>query len=284
MMRQDRFAKKELGQNFLTNTEVRHRIVDNAGDIRGKNVLEIGPGLGFLTTELLDQGANLTAIEFDPRAVEILTKQLGKRSNFNLMHGDILRHNLDELYQDQPYAVIANIPYHITSPILRKLMAETANQAEFALLMVQKEVGEKICQQKQLPRLTGHPDDEIKIAPVKKFKRSILSLSVEVFAETTYCFTVPRTDFEPAPKVDSAIIKLVTRKNPLIPKEDQADFFTVVNAGFAQKRKKIGNHIGSFFGIESNLLLGDIDPHARAETLEIEDWKVITQNFQKHVK
>lgn len=254
------FAKKELGQNFLNNPIVRENILKEAGNLKEKNILEIGPGLGFLTTKLLQESAHLTAIEFDERAVRILNKDFGNQENFHLIHGDILIYDLDELFEQKKYSIIANIPYNITGPIFRKVLSKIKNKPEFTIFMVQKEVGKKVCN------------------PVK---RSILSISVEIYAETKYCFTVTRENFTPIPKVDSAIIRFDIRKEPLVPEEMQQDFFTVVNAGFSQKRKKIGNFIGKFFGLASADLLGTIDRERRAETLNIEDWIQITKNFRK---
>lgn len=238
-------------------------ILAEAGDLINKNVLEIGPGLGFLTEGLLDKQGLVTALEIDPRAIKILEKRWHDNERFKLLPVSILDFDLDAYWHEKPYVVIANIPYHITNPILKKLLSQTQNRPEFSLLMVQKEVGEKIC-----------------ITQKKKQKRSILSLSVEIFAEPKYCFTVLRDNFNPAPRVDSAIIKLTTRPKPLVGPDDEVDFFTVVNAGFSQKRKKLGNHIGTFFGVESNKLLGSIDPNRRAETLDVNDWITIMQHFQ----
>jgi len=133
---------------------------------------------------------------------------------------------------------------------------------------VQKEVAEKI--------------SRTKAGKEKIIKgRSILSIAVEIFAEVENCFVVDRTMFSPAPRVDSAIIKLKSREKSLVPPELEKDFFTVVRAGFAEKRKKLGNHLGKFFGCNSCDLLGKIDGDKRAEVLEIAEWIEIAQNFQK---
>ena len=143
------FAKKSLGQNFLQSPEIRDKILEEAGDLVHKNILEIGPGLGFLTTKLLAAKANLTAVELDERAAETLRRDFGHKPNFQLITGDILKQDLESLFtkegQPQPYAIIANIPYNITAPILKKMLAETSHKPDFALLMVQKEVADKIC-------------------------------------------------------------------------------------------------------------------------------------------
>lgn len=297
MKDQSKFAKKNLGQNFLISTDVRAHILKEAGDLKGKKVLEIGPGLGFLTEELLKASAILTAIELDERAFKILQKQFGTYENFTLLNQDILQTDLDNLFKKAPYCVIANIPYNITNPIIRKLLEKTQNKPDFALLMVQKEVAQKICDpvSQAQPKETqdsgtdqpfGVPLRGVSQASQKraKSKRSILSIAVEVYAEAKYCFTVGRELFEPAPRVDSAIMKLTVLENPLITPEQQRDFFTVVNAGFSEKRKKIGNVLGKFFGVPSDKLLASIDANRRAETLTINEWLEVTDNFSKVIK
>lgn len=262
-----KFAKKDLGQNFLQSKEVREKILHEAGDIQGKHVLEIGPGLGFLTEALLDAGAKLTAVEFDERAVRFLTNKYSNYPNFTLIEGSILDMDLDEIFGDESWQTIANIPYHITSPIIKKLLAETRNKPTSSVLMVQKEVAKKIAR-------TRCATEKIVES------RSILSLSVEIFAETKNCFEVKRTCFEPAPNVDSAILKLTTREKPLIDPKMEQDFFTMVNAGFCERRKKLRNSLPKFFGEDPTALLKGIDGDRRAETLNIEEWITMTENFR----
>lgn len=265
---QSKFAKKDLGQNFLNDPILRDRIIDLAGDIKGRDILEVGPGLGFLTTEILNRGAELTAVELDIRSADILNKKFAEFKNFNLILGSILEQDLDGVFAQKKYSVIANIPYNITAPILRKFFAESVNKPEITVLMVQKEVAEKI--------------SRTKAGKEKIIKgRSILSIAVEIFAETENCFVVDRTMFSPPPRVDSAIIRLKSREKSLVPPELEKDFFTIVRAGFSEKRKKLSNHLGKFFGCNSCDLLGKIDGDKRAETLEISDWIEITKNFQK---
>ncbi len=257
-----RFAKKSLGQNFLIDAGVREAILDAGGDLQAAHVLEIGPGLGALTKPLLDRARHLTAVELDQRAVRRLTTQLGGRENFTLIPADFLDWDLGGYFGEKPYVCIANIPYNITNPIIRKLLSDRAHQPEFALLMVQKEVGEKIC--------------------CKKGKRSILSLSVEIYATAEIVVAVPRGCFDPVPGVDSVVIKLTVRPEPLVPLTLERDFFTVVQAGFAQRRKKLGNALGSFFGDVgpgASRLLGEIDPNRRAETLTVAEWMAVAERL-----
>lgn len=250
------FAKKSLGQNFLNNPIVREDILDAAGDIKGKNVLEIGPGLGFLTTKLLKTNADLTAVELDGRVIEILQRDFGHMKNFHLIHGDILDQSLDDIFLSKKYQILANIPYNLTSRLLRKILAETKNRPESAILMVQKEVAQKLC----------------------SLKGSILKHSVDVFAKTEILFEVPRQNFSPVPKVDSAVIRLRVHPDPLVKPENQKIFFDTINAGFSEKRKKLGNFLGKFFGVESSMLLGDIDLNRRAETLSLDEWMAVSEN------
>ncbi len=249
-----KFAKKSLGQNFLKSSLIRDDILDVAGDIKGKKILEIGPGLGFLTTKLLESGAELTAVELDPRACKVLTHDFGQRENFTLIPGDILQQHIEDIFPDA-YSVIANIPYNITGPILRKFLSKSPNKPDFMILMVQKEVAEKI---------------------VAK-KRSILSISVEIFAEAELCFEVGREHFDPVPGVDSAIIKLTTRPKPLVTPENEKAFFQMVNRGFSSKRKKLSNTLPPE-------VLEGIDSSLRPEVLNIEDWKKITKNHQSSLR
>lgn len=265
---QQKFAKKELGQNFLQDTNVRDRILDAAGDIHEKNVLEIGPGLGFLTSHLLKNQCHLTAVEFDERAVNFLKKDLGERDNFNLRFESILDTDLDEMFENKSWQCVANIPYHITAPILRKLLAETNNRPTSCVLMIQKEVAEKICRTRcGKEKITEH--------------RSILQISVEIFATAENLFEVPREAFVPSPKINSAVMRLVARPEPLVSPEMERDFFTIVNAGFSERRKKLRNSLQKFFGTDPTPLLGTIDGDRRAETLDIAEWLTITENFRK---
>ena len=259
------FAKKSLGQNFLQSSAVRTQILDFSTKSDGsfpEVVLEIGPGLGFMTCKLVQKAQEFIAVEMDDRAIELLNKDFAHRDNFQLIHGDILATDIDNIFEQKKYSVIANIPYNITSPILRKFLDRTKNQPDQMVLMVQREVGEKIC-----------------LDP-EKGNRSLLSISVEIFAETLYGFTVPPEAFSPAPKVFSAVIKAIIRKIPLVEKKDQNDFFTVVQAGFSEKRKKLGNTLPKFFGLPMEPLLKGIDPDRRPQTLTIEEWKILTKNFQ----
>lgn len=263
MSRKQKFAKKSLGQNFLNSGEIRDKILKAAGNIEGKNILEIGPGLGFLTTKLMALKANVTAIEIDHRSCEILKRDFKQKKNLKIIEGDILEEDLDSLFEQKKYSIIANIPYNITSHLLRKILSESENKPEECIFMIQYEVAKKITDPK---------------------KKSLLSLSVEMFSQSNILFLVPKENFTPIPKVNSAVIKLTIREKPFVEKSMEKDFFRVVHAGFSQKRKKLGNTLPVFLGLSKEQILGEVDGNRRPETLSIEEWKMITQNFQKFAR
>ncbi len=243
-------AKKTLGQNFLSNPVIAESIL-RAGKVKnGDNILEVGPGMGFLTQALLGTGALVTAVEKDDRLISPLK---AKFPNITLIHGDIL-----EYTHSGEYKIIANIPYYITGEFLRRFLQETA-QPSLMILMVQKEVAERIAQ-----------DD----------KESILSLSVKIFGRPEYIETIKAENFDPVPKVDSAILGIYDIKKPN--DVNLQRFFEIVHTGFAHKRKVLINNLGKIASKEvlekiwSDLSLS---PKIRAEDIHIETWKKIAQTL-----
>ncbi len=214
-------AKKSLGQNFLKGKQALSAIVD-AGDVKADDiVLEIGPGKGVLTERLLMLAGKVIAIEKDHSLVEMLSKKFEKQiaeKKLDLVEGDIL--DLDphilSFYKNFPYKIIANIPYYITGAIIR-LFLEAPNKPETMVLLVQKEVAERIV--------------------AKDKKESILSLSVKVFGRPKYIEKVSKKYFSPVPKVDSAIIGIYNIGADIFSKISQDLYFKVIKAGFAHKRK-----------------------------------------------
>ncbi len=253
--------KKSLGQHWLKDPEVLADIAE-AAELTGDDVvLEIGPGLGTLTSRLLARANSVTAVEFDADLARKLPGQFpGKK--LNVVNQDILQFDLNQLPKN--YKVVANVPYYITSKIVEKLMT-AENKPSIAALLVQKEVAERIA--------------------AEAGDMSILAVSVQVFAEAELDIEVPRQFFTPPPKVDSQVVVLRTRNNPLIAPEDQRDFFRIVKAGFSAKRKKLRSSLSGGLGInkgsvEDLLKNANISPDARAEDLAIEDWKRLLKEWR----
>jgi len=253
--------KKSLGQNFLTDESIAKKIVESANISKTDNVLEIGPGKGILTEYLAGSNARILAIEIDQRLIESLKKNF---ENIEIIEGDILKINIPELIEEnnfQNYKVVANLPYYITSKIIR-LFLETKYPPSEMIFMVQKEVGERIIAQ-----------DE---------KESILSISVKFYADPEILFEVPRENFEPVPKVDSVVIK-IKRKNK-IPDVDIKKFFSLVKAGFSAKRKMLNNNLINLGYSKTELLeilkKAGLEPTVRAEKLRVVDWVKIFDNFE----
>ena len=254
--------KKELGQHWLTDRFILGEIADSAGITSEDTVLEIGPGLGTLTSELLSRAKNVIAVEFDKDLARKLPGQF-PGNNLEVRSEDILSFDLSQLPSD--YVVVANVPYYITSKIVQKLMT-APNKPRTAVLLVQKEVAE---------RVAAKPGD-----------MSILALSAQVYAEASLGIEVPREYFTPPPKVDSQVIILKTRQSPLIVPEDEKQFFRIVKAGFSAKRKKLRSSLAGGLAItkpEAETLLEEvgISPDARAEDLAIDDWMRLSREVDK---
>ena len=253
--------KKSLGQHWLKDPDILADIAE-AAELTGDDVvLEIGPGLGTLTSRLLARANSVTAVEFDADLARKLPGQFpGKK--LTVVNQDILQFDLNQLPKD--YKVAANVPYYITSKIVEKLMT-AENKPSIAVLLVQKEVAERIA--------------------AEAGNMSVLSVSVQIFAEAELDIEVPRQFFTPPPKVDSQVVVLRTRNNPLITPEDQRDFFRIVKAGFSAKRKKLRSSLSGGLGIDKSaveelLKNAGISPDARAEDLAIEDWKRLLKKWR----
>jgi 16S rRNA (adenine1518-N6/adenine1519-N6)-dimethyltransferase len=244
---------KVLGQHWLHDRDILKQIVSSARLAEDDTVLEIGPGLGTLTSVILGHAKKVIAVEFDEQLAAKLPGQFPGK-NLHVLNEDILRFDLNTL--PRGYKVIANVPYYITSKIVEYLMT-AANKPSIAVLLVQKEVAERIA------------------AP--KGDMSILSVASQVYAETSLGVAVPRGYFSPPPKVDSQVIILTTRAYPLVAREDENAFFRLVRAGFINKRKKLRSSIAAGLAIpkpaaEELLCHASIDPDKRAQDLSIEEW------------
>jgi len=256
-------ADKRLGQNFLQDSSALEKIVQAAEINDADDVLEVGPGLGSLTRYLAVFARRVTAVELDEKLLPPLRAVTAPYRNVRLIHGDILELSPSELIERPDYLVAANIPYYITSAVIRHLL-ESDPKPRRIVLTVQKEVAERIC---------ARPGD-----------LSLLALSVQVYGEPEIAARIPAGAFFPAPKVDSAVLRIDIYKDPLIPKETLETFFKLIKAGFGQKRKTLRNSLSSGLRIppaeaEALLTRANINPMRRAETLSMEEWKRLCERF-----
>ncbi|QQG51135.1 MAG: ribosomal RNA small subunit methyltransferase A [Candidatus Saccharibacteria bacterium] len=249
---------KSLGQHWLRDRGVLAHIADCADVQKTDTVLEIGPGLGTLTSELLRRSEKVVAVEFDEALARKLPAQFPGK-NLEVIQSDILSFDLSGM--PAGYKVVANVPYYITSKIVQLLMT-AENKPSIAVLLVQKEVAE---------RLAAKPGD-----------MSILAISAQIFAEVTLGDIVPAAMFTPPPKVDSQVVILKLRDKPFLSDISEKEFFRVVKAGFSAKRKKLRSSLAGGLGIskdESVALLqkAGVNPEARAESLRLEEWAALAR-------
>ncbi|MFL5727546.1 MAG: 16S rRNA (adenine(1518)-N(6)/adenine(1519)-N(6))-dimethyltransferase RsmA [Chloroflexota bacterium] len=253
-------ARAAMSQNFLVEPEILEAILAEAGPAPGRRVLEIGAGLGFLTRGLLDAGADVTAVEIDRGLAALLIDELGaaiESGRLRLIQGDALDEELNRLVEP-PYDVVANLPYHITSPILHRLLGETP-RPERLVLMVQREVAERIA-----------------AAPGQM---SYLSVFVQYHARVRIAFVVPPSAFEPAPAVDSAVIVLEPyADDDRLPDPDTEDgLWRLVQAAFRERRKMIHNVLVRQLPLEPSrvdaaLEAAAIAPDRRPQTIAVGEW------------
>ncbi|MBU1089523.1 ribosomal RNA small subunit methyltransferase A [Patescibacteria group bacterium] len=252
---------RALGQNFLVDSEVLAKIVATGELKNSDEVVEIGAGLGALTRELSTRVKKVSALEFDRNIFPALQENLKKYKNIELKNIDVRKFTLPS----SNYKLVANIPYYLTSPILRKFFTESSNPPQLAVLLVQKEVAEKICDSKKL---------------------SVLALEVRIFARPEIVAIVKPESFLPPPKVNSAILKISLNKNPVIARADIPDFFKIVHAGFHSPRKKIRGSFASGLPFPKEvaheiLEKAEVDSNLRAEDLAISDWQKILTAFRE---
>jgi 16S rRNA (adenine1518-N6/adenine1519-N6)-dimethyltransferase len=256
-------AHKGLGQNFLQDPEVLEEIVSAAEIQPADTVLEIGPGLGSLTRYLAVSANEVVAVELDENLIPPLKEILAPYRNIRIIHGDILRLSPMELNLDDDYTVVANIPYYITSAVIRHLL-ESESKPRRIVLTIQKEVAQRIC---------AKPGD-----------LSLLALSVQVYGKPRIAVHIPADAFFPAPKVDSAVLVVDIYPSPQIKEEVLDTFFKLIKAGFSQKRKTLRNSLSSGLHMSTTdaaglLARAGIDPQRRAETLSIEEWQHLAENI-----
>ncbi len=257
-------AKKSLGQNFLNNIAVVQKIIE-ASQLTGKEtVLEIGPGRGVLTELLIENTQHVVAIEKDDDLFKFLNTEFKNdidTGKATFIHGDIMEINQAELVGLDPYSVIANIPYNITGAILEKFLSGT-HQPSQMVLMVQKEVAERITTKTKNPK--------------SALKESILSISVKAYGIPEYISTVKAGNFTPAPKVDSAIVRIHSiSRNNFIDKYHEQIFFELVKAGFAHKRKQLYGNLKNILEpelVSAALNHVGISYNRRSESLTVNLW------------
>jgi 16S rRNA (adenine1518-N6/adenine1519-N6)-dimethyltransferase len=263
--------QKSLGQHFLIDETVLERILSAADISPGDIVVEVGPGLGILTEGLAKQGAQVIAVELDSKLVALLKRRLASFPDVEIIHADILKVTPRQILQNklavpalfQGYKVIANLPYYITSPLLRHFFEALIQPSEM-VVMVQKEVGEA---------MVATPGN-----------MSLLSVKTQFYSKPSIISYVPATSFYPTPKVDSVILRLDVYSQPPIDVPNAASFFDVVMHGFSSRRKQLRNSLAHSLDMppsQVNLLLENtgIEGNRRAETLSLEEWRELWKVF-----
>ncbi len=266
LLRQHGLApNRALGQNFLVDPVALQRITDAAQITKADTVLEIGPGLGSLTRHLAEAAGAVVAVELDAGLLPVLEQVLSGWGNVTLVQGDILKLDPARLVSASGYLVAANIPYYITSAVIRRLLESERKPARM-VLTVQKEVAE---------RITAKPGD-----------LSLLALSVQVYGQPRVAVRIPAGAFYPPPKIDSAAVQIDLYPRPVIAEEDLDAFFRVAKAGFSQKRKTLRNALAGGLGWKPEraaalLQAAAIDPMRRAETVTLEEWGRLARLYRE---
>lgn len=255
--------KKSLGQNFLVESAGLNKVIQAAQLNPEDEVLEIGAGLGSLTYLLAQSAARVSAVEIDRAVLPPLREALEAFNNVTIIEGDILALEIDQIVTSPNYIVVANIPYYISSAIIRHLL-EAERKPRRVVLTVQKEVGERIL--------------------ARDGKMSLLALSVQVFGQVSIAGVIPAGSFLPAPDVDSAVLKIELYPEPLIPLDLHESFFKLAQAGFSQKRKTMRNSLAGGLRlpaaeVERLMEKSGLDCARRAETLTLQEWHILTVNY-----
>ncbi len=261
---------KSLGQNFLINPSVCPKMAELSGAGKGVGVIEIGPGIGVLTNELCKLSDKVVAIELDKRLLPVLDETLAEYDNIKIINSDVLELDLNKLIEEEfngmEVVVCANLPYYITSPVIMKLL-ESKLPIKAITVMVQKEAALRIC------------------AEVGSRASGAVTVAVNYYAKPQMLFGVSAGSFMPAPKVDSAVMRLDVLKKPPV-ETDEQKFFAVVKSAFSQRRKTVANSLSSGLGIEKAMVISllegsDIPINARAEKLSMQNFADIANNLEK---
>ena len=256
--------RKKLGQNFLVDEDILDRTADVAEVGPAEEVLEIGPGLGTLTLRLAERAGRVVAVELDAELARIVEETVAGHDNVTVVHQDILRFSPAAYFRPRAYKVIGNLPYYVTSPILRHFL-ENECPPSLMVMMLQREVAERIT--------------------ARAGEMSLLAVSVQLYAEPKIVRLVDAGAFYPPPKVDSALLRLDLLPKPAVD-VNRERFFAVVSAGFSQPRKQLHNALSQRFWMhpgQATELLREvgIDPRRRAETLSLEEWAELARAFER---
>ena len=266
-------ANKALGQNFLINQNVVDKIVESSEITKEDLVIEIGPGLGTLTKELLEKAGKVICIELDKKMIKILTDRFSLYENFEVIHGDVLQIRLNKMIKEEKEKngfksakIVANLPYYITTPIIMKLLEDRLD-LESITVMIQKEVAD---------RLIAIPGEK---------ETGAITYSVYYYATSEGIMEVPKDSFIPEPEVTSKVIKLTLRKEPPVEVKSRGVMFRIIKSAFMQRRKTLLNALTNtkvFMSKEEGLRILkelDLDENVRAEKLTLNDFAEITNKI-----
>ena len=257
--------QKKFGQNFLISPQVPERIAEAACGDGACGILEIGPGIGTLTRELSCRAAKVVALEIDTALIPILNETLADCKNTAVINQDVMKCDLDELVEREflsqglRVSVAANLPYYITTPILMKLV-ESRLPFDTITVMIQKEVAVRLC------------------APAGDSEYGAITASLSYYGRVERLFTVPAGCFLPAPKVDSAVVRITLHKQPPVSVKDESMLFKTIRGAFAQRRKTLANSLSTEFAalgrenIASAIVAAGLEPSVRGERLSLEDF------------
>ncbi|MBI5729121.1 MAG: ribosomal RNA small subunit methyltransferase A [Candidatus Magasanikbacteria bacterium] len=250
---------KRYGQNYLIDAGVIETIVAASGVKSSDTIVEVGPGFGVLTLALAEHAKKVVSFEIEKKLQPYWAEVVKKQTNIEIVWGNVLRSFAPPA---TPYKVVANLPYQITSPVIR-LFLETEKPPALMMLMVQKEVAERIC--------------------AEPGQMSLLSVAVQYYADADIVATVPRSAFWPQPRVDSAVVRITNHESRIMNPDESAKFFALVKAGFANRRKLLMKNLLPVVGKKNRVALTNIftrlelGPNARAQELSVERWVELTK-------